>query len=201
MRHIEHSGNPLGDRSIPCGFGELITSKELNRRLFFLSFTRLVLKSFPRFYLFMASPFPNVLIVGHSFVKRLDSDLQCKFDHRAAVDFNLSQTANISLYGVGGLTVSRLERKLRSILVNKPLPRVLIIEIGTNDLSSQSPEIVIGKILELVQYMRSVESVRAVGFCKVIPRRDCETGLPLEDFNSKAATLNSMLKRFLTRIS
>ena len=98
MRHIEHSGNPLGERSIPRGFGELITSKELNRRLFFLSFTRLVLKSFPRFYLFMALPLPNVLMVGHSFVKRLDSDLQCKFDHRAAVDFNLRQTANISFY-------------------------------------------------------------------------------------------------------
>ena len=37
----------------------------------------------------MASPIPNVLIAVHFFVKRLHSDLQSKFDHRAAVDFNL----------------------------------------------------------------------------------------------------------------
>ena len=43
----------------------------------------------------MASPLPSVLIAGHSFVKRLHSDLQCKFDLRAAVDFNLVQTATI----------------------------------------------------------------------------------------------------------
>ena len=142
----------------------------------------------------MASALPNVLIAGHSFVKRLDCDLQCKFDHRAAVDFNLSQTANISMYGIGGLTVSRLERKLRSILVNKPLPKVVILEIGTNDLSSQSPEIVIGEILELVEYMRSVDSLEAIGFCKVIPRRERDTGLPLEDFNAKVTTFNNMLE-------
>lgn len=132
--------------------------------------------------------------MGHSFVKRLDSDLQCKFDHRAAVDFNLSLTANISMYGIGGLTVSRLERKLRSILANKPLPRVVILEIGTNDLSSQSPEIVIGEILELVEYMRSFDSLGAIGFCKVIPRWERDMGLPLEDFNTKATTLNNMLE-------
>ena len=39
----------------------------------------------------MASPLPGVLIAGNSFVERLHSDLQCKFDLRAAVDFNLVQ--------------------------------------------------------------------------------------------------------------
>ena len=86
----------------------------------------------------MASPIPNVLIAVHSFVKRLHSDLQCKFDHRAAVDFNLSQTANVSLYGIGGLTVPRLARELRLQFAKEPLSRVITLEIGTNDLSSQS---------------------------------------------------------------
>ena len=92
----------------------------------------------------MASPLPSVLIAGHSFVKRLHSDLQCKFDLRAAVDFSLTQTATVSLHGIGGLTVSRLTRELRLLFANGPLPRVIILEIGTNDLSSQSPEVVIG---------------------------------------------------------
>ena len=53
----------------------------------------------------MASPLRSVLIAGHSFVKRLHSDLQCKFILRAAVDFNLVQTATVSFHGIVGLTV------------------------------------------------------------------------------------------------
>ena len=56
----------------------------------------------------MASPIPSVLIVGHSVVKRLHSDLQCKFDLRAALDLNLTRAATVSFHGVGGLTVRRL---------------------------------------------------------------------------------------------
>ena len=50
----------------------------------------------------MASPLPSVLIVGHSFVKRLDSDLQC---NRTALDFNLTHTMTLSFHGISGLTV------------------------------------------------------------------------------------------------
>ena len=82
----------------------------------------------------MPSPLPNVLIVGHSFVKRLHSDLQCKFDLRAAVDFSLAQTATVSLHGISGLTVPRLARELRLLFASDPLPGLVILEIGTNDL-------------------------------------------------------------------
>ena len=142
----------------------------------------------------MASPLPSVLIAGHSFVKRLHSDLQCKFDLRAAVEFNLVQTATVSFHGIGGLTVSRLARELRLLFVNEPLPRVVILEIGTNDLSSQSPEVVIGEVLDLVDYLQSVESSTVVSVCKVIPRRQRGKGLPLEDFNNRPATFNKMLE-------
>ena len=77
----------------------------------------------------MASPLPIVLIAGHYFVKRLHSDLQCKFDLRAAVDFNLVQIATVSFHGIGGLTVPRLARELRLLFVNEPLPRVIILGV------------------------------------------------------------------------
>ena len=142
----------------------------------------------------MASPLPSILIAGHSFVKRLHTDLQCKFDLRAAVDFNLTQTATVSLHGIGGLTVSRLARELRLLFTNGPLPRVIILEIGTNDLSSQPPEVVIGEVLDLVDFLQSVTSSTVVGICKVLPRRQRGTGLPQEDFNNRAATFNKMLE-------
>ena len=65
----------------------------------------------------MASPLPSVLIAGHSFVKRLHSDLQCKFDLRATLDFNLTRTATVSFHGIGGLTVPRLARELRLLFL------------------------------------------------------------------------------------
>ena len=142
----------------------------------------------------MASPLLSVLIAGHSFVKRLHSDLQRKFDLRAAVDFNLTQTATVSLHGISGLTVRRLARKLRLLFAHHPPPRVIILEIGTNDLSSQSPEVVIGELLDLVDFLQSVDSSTAVGVCKVLPRRHRSTGLPQEDFNNRAATFNKMLE-------
>ena len=116
-----------------CHFGAILRNYSKLPCIYILSFPFSPFSFCP-----MASPIPNVLISVHSFFKRLHSDLQCKFDHRAAVDFNLSQTANVSVYGIGGLTVLRLTRELRLQFAKEPLSRVIILEIGTNDLSSQS---------------------------------------------------------------
>ena len=72
-------------------------------------------------------------------------------------------------------------------------PRVIILEIGTNDLSSRSPEVVIGDLLDLAELLQSVDSSTVVGVCKVLPQRHRSTGLPHEEFNIKAATFNRML--------
>lgn len=90
-------------------------------------------------------------IAGHSFVKRLRNDLRCKFDNHVAVDFN-SETANVSLYGIRGLTVPRLAQEFRLKCANEPLSRIIILEIGRNDLSSQSPKVVIRELFDLVDH-------------------------------------------------
>ena len=78
----------------------------------------------------MASPLPSVLIAGHSFVKRLHSDLQCKFHLHAAVDFNLTRTATVSFHGVGGLTVPRLARELRLLFLTNLPPGLSFLRLG-----------------------------------------------------------------------
>lgn len=98
------------------------------------------------------------------------------------------------LHGIGGLTVPRLARELWILIAHHPPPKVIILEIGTNDLSSQSPEVVIRELLDLVDFLQSVDSSTAVGVCKVLPRRHRSTGLPQEDFNNRAATFNKMLE-------
>jgi len=88
----------------------------------------------------------SVLIADHSFVKRFHSDLQSKFDLGAANVFDLTRTATMSFNGVGGLTVLSLARELRLLFSHQPPPRVIIIEIGKDDLSSHSPEVIIGDL-------------------------------------------------------
>ena len=51
---------------------------------------------------------PKVLILGHSFVRRIKHDLKNRFDPRASLNFGLMGSANIIFHGVGGRTVRKL---------------------------------------------------------------------------------------------
>ena len=53
----------------------------------------------------MSARVPTVLILGHSFVKRLQRDLKSNFDPRVDSNFKLQGTASVYLHGDGGHTV------------------------------------------------------------------------------------------------
>ena len=98
----------------------------------------------------MSTRVPSVLILGHSFVKRLKRDLRSNFDPRADGKFKRWGNLSVLFHGVGGCTVPKL---LSSDLhvVAQIAPDVLILEIGTNDLVVTSPEIVGSEIENLAQ--------------------------------------------------
>ena len=50
----------------------------------------------------MANSVPTVLILGHSFIKRLRQDLESGFHGVAKPDFGLQGSATVHLFGVGG---------------------------------------------------------------------------------------------------
>ena len=112
---------------------------------------------------------PKVLIIGHSFVKRLDRDISRGFDARTSFDFNLEGSASVCLHGVGGRTVEKL-RSCDLRIIRRMAPDVVILELGTNELVKISPEVVGSSIEELVRLLLEVFSVRVVGVCEVIPR-------------------------------
>ena len=56
----------------------------------------------------MSAKVPTVLILGHSFVKRMQHDLLSQFDQHADKNFKLQGTASVYLHGVGGRTVAKL---------------------------------------------------------------------------------------------
>ena len=117
----------------------------------------------------MAAAIPSVLVLGHSFVKRLKRDLHSQFDPRAVRSFNLTGTATVHLHGVGGRTVAKL-RSFDLHVVEQIAPDVVLLEIGTNDLVDARPEVVGSEIESLVCHLLEVYKVPVVGVCHVIPR-------------------------------
>jgi lysophospholipase L1-like esterase len=144
----------------------------------------------------MQSNIPRALIVGHSFVKRLQRDLHRKFDARANINFKLNHSVKVTLHGIGGQTVTQLHQELERIVAQDrgdSQPSIIVIEIGTNDLTHRSPEVVVDELSQMIDFLVKRDIVRAVAICNVIPRRRRGSGLPDEEFNKKAATFNKML--------
>ena len=117
----------------------------------------------------MSTGVPPVLILGHSFIKRLKCDLRSHFDPRADSNFKFGGTVSVHLHGVGGRTVAKL-RSFDLRVVQQIAPDILILEIGTNDLVDTSPEVVGSEIESLVCLLLEDYKVRVVCVCHVIPR-------------------------------
>lgn len=133
---------------------------------------------------------PNVLILGHSFVRRLKHDLSVGFDPRVKENFGLSGSANIHLFGIGGRTVNSLRANDLSVIF-RTAPEAVILEIGTNDLSNHGPEVVGSDIEDLACFLLREFGVRVVCICHVIPRGSSRRDAA--SFNAKVQTLHRVV--------
>lgn len=91
------------------------------------------------------------------------------------------------MFGVGGRTVSKLRHYDLKVVADRS-PEILILEIGTNDLSSGKPEIIGSDIEELVTTLLEIPSIRVIGICQVTPRANAPT------FNAKVKILNQYVR-------
>ncbi len=71
--------------------------------------------------------------------------------------------------GIGGRTVQKL-RQHDLDEVSRLSPDIVLLEIGTNDLSYLRPEVVGSQIEELVVLLREIYMVKVVGVSLVTPR-------------------------------
>ena len=141
---------------------------------------------------------PNVLILGHSFVRNFKADLAARFDPRVGEDFGLHGSANVHLYGVGDRTVSSL-RSFDVPVISRTAPEVVILEIGTKDLSQNGPEVVASDIEDFACFLPKEFRVRIVCICHVIPRgSSCQQGGA--SFNTKVKTLHEVLATLVESI-
>ena len=72
-------------------------------------------------------------------------------------------------------------------------PDIVILEVGTNDLSSCASEVVGSKVDDLACLFRDKYNVRVVGVCHVINRNVPHSRSPDQGFNAKAARLRQYL--------
>ena len=138
------------------------------------------------------SPTPQVLIMGHSFVHRFHKFLAQGSDRRVRLDLNLSRSAHIKFYGVGGRTVDKLSKFDLSV-VGRLKPEIVILELGSNDISPSEarPERVGSTIESLVQLLHAQYGVKFIVVCQTINRAFCPRSTP--SYNDRVALLNRYL--------
>jgi hypothetical protein len=109
------------------------------------------------------------LILGHSFVRRLGSDLHARLDEQAAKIFDLQGMAKIFMHDVGRSNSPKIKKDGYGV-ITRISPDIVILDIRTNDLALSPPEVVGSDIEELVRSLVTEYSVRAVVWCQVTPR-------------------------------
>ena len=130
---------------------------------------------------------PRVLILGHSFIRRLGEFV----DHRPHLDrsFMLSGAAIFRWQGKGGRTLATIQDDLP--VVKSFAPHIVILQLGTNDLSRLDPLLVGSAIEDLVRTLHDSYNVRLVCVCQTLYRGADSV------FNVRVRALTKYLKVFL----
>ena len=134
----------------------------------------------------MATSISRVLILGHSFIRRLREFISTHSDD-FHVNFSLAASAVTRLHGVGGRTVAKtLQFDLP--VVSSFRSDIVILQLGSNDLVTFSP-LRVGSIIEyFVRLLHTSYGVKLVCVCQT-RRRDIATV-----FNSKVGLLTRYLR-------
>ena len=136
---------------------------------------------------------PSVLVLGHSFVRRMRDYLYSSQN----MNLGLQQISHILYHGVGGHTLFDLWDEISFIeAVN---PDILVLEIGSNDLAhnSMQPAVLVEELLKFVTFIQNRCSISQVAVLQVFyrsiayqPRRNQRDHI---EFNQAAFMFNDLL--------
>lgn len=112
------------------------------------------------------TPTPRVLILGHSFICHFRQFIE---NRPGDLDLSLHVTkpANISWHGVGGRTVAKMI-KYDLHVVQSLRPDIVIVQLGTNDLSSCSPLQIGSELKDFFRLLHDSYGVHCVCVCQTI---------------------------------
>ena len=134
----------------------------------------------------------TLLIVGHSFVRRLRQDVE-----KGKVRFDVagSHAKCDIIWNRGRLTVSRLWGKIDTIA--RYAPTTVILDVGTNDIRvSTSPECLARDIVKVARAIRQLPSVRVVMVMPIITRMAGCRRTPA-DYEQKRHRVNDIVRALL----
>jgi len=109
----------------------------------------------------MSPDLPWVMVWGHCLVRRLHANLEQGFHPQACSDFAPDCTAHVRLFNCGGCNVPKLWSYDLHV-VSRSFPDIVIIEIATNDLSTENPSLVAFSIEVLVRFLHDRFSVKVI---------------------------------------
>ena len=136
---------------------------------------------------------PRVLILGHSFIRRLNQFIE-QNSHTLQKTLGIAEPITVHWHGVGGRTVRKTVQYDLHI-AESFAPDIVILELGTNDLSSRHPLLVGSDIEELVRLLHTTYRVKVICVCQTI-RREAAT----EAFNEGVGMLTKYLRVVLEPI-
>ena len=132
---------------------------------------------------------PRVLVLGDSFIRRLRLFLS-RDSHDFSVDFKLS---HCHWHRVGGRTVSKTLH-LDLNVIESFRPEIVIMQLGSNDLTDSDPLHVGSAIEDFVRLLHDTYGVKVVCVCQTIMRQGAVV------FNRKAKLLTKYLRVVLEPI-
>ena len=135
---------------------------------------------------------PRVLVLGDSFIRRLRLFLS-RDSHHFSVDLKLSHRAFIKWHGVGGRTVSKTLH-LDLNVIESFQPEIIIMQLGSNDLTDSDPLHVGSAIEDFVRLLHDTYGVKVVYVCQNIMRQGAVV------VNRKAKLLTKYLRVVLEPI-
>ena len=137
----------------------------------------------------------RVLILGHSFIRRLHAFITRSHDNEYTTKLGISTPDFIcKWHGVGGRTVAKVLKYDLSV-VKEFGPDIIILQLGTNDLVNSSPPTVGSSLEHLVTVLHDVYKVDLICVCQTLRRSSLEVL-----FNKNAGLLTRYLKTVLEPI-
>lgn len=136
----------------------------------------------------------EILVFGHSFVKRLDQAINQKQHNIFNNDFGLQQ-CKVKVQGYSGLSVSanpdRLHAVIENTFKNKYFDGV-IIQLGSNDIGQAAPETVTSSLVELAHNLLDQYAVKFVYICQLFTRPN-PRGISPEEYEFCRLRINDTL--------
>jgi lysophospholipase L1-like esterase len=150
----------------------------------------------------------RVLVIGHSFVRRYRQYLERQISNDRSVysdayDFSAKlgiPRESVTIIGRSGLLCDSQGASFIKTCVRRVSPKLVILEIGTNDLADYFPftnaelsDHVAQRVKQLCYYLCRRLHVSTVVLCKVVNRSKLRGGITEEDFKERRHAYNQHL--------